>query len=218
MPAPVALTTLTLAPAERADLIVDFGGSSGQNVILKSQSFELMQFRVAGGTGDEARPLPAKLRSVPRLSPRSAAKTRILTLDEYKDPNTQRMLMLLDATYWKQPVTENPVIDTVEIWSLVNLTEDTHPIHLHLVRFQILDRQVFDMDEYLKTGTMVTVGGPTPPEPGEAGWKDTVRVSPGSVTRIIARFEGYTGRYVWHCHVLEHAANEMMRPFEVVAR
>ena len=52
----------------------------------------------------------------------------------------------------------------------------------------------------------------------EAGWKDTVVAYPGLVTRIIARFEGFTGRYVWHCHVLEHAANAMMRPFEVVPK
>jgi spore coat protein A len=56
-----------------------------------------------------------------------------------------------------------------------------------------------------------------PPEPNEAGWKDTVRADPGMVTRIIVRFEGYGGRYVWHCHMLEHEDNEMMRPYEVVA-
>ncbi|HEY5089616.1 MAG TPA: multicopper oxidase domain-containing protein, partial [Polyangia bacterium] len=99
-----------------------------------------------------------------------------------------------------------------------NLTEDTHPIHLHLVRFQILDRQPFDADAYLTSGTMELTGKPVPPAPNEAGWKDTVQVGPGLVTRIIVQFEGYPGRYVWHCHVLEHAANEMMRPFEVVAR
>ena len=64
---------------------------------------------------------------------------------------------------------------------------------------------------------MQTIGAPVPPEPGETGWKDTVRAEPGMITRIIARFDGYVGRYVWHCHLLEHAANEMMRPFDVVA-
>jgi spore coat protein A len=59
-------------------------------------------------------------------------------------------------------------------------------------------------------------GKPVPPEPNEAGWKDTVRANPGVVTRIIVRFEGYVGRYVWHCHVLEHEDNEMMRPYEIV--
>jgi spore coat protein A len=63
---------------------------------------------------------------------------------------------------------------------------------------------------------MRLLGERIPPTPSETGWKDTVRAEPGLVTRIIVRFEGFPGRYVWHCHVLEHAANEMMRPFEIV--
>jgi spore coat protein A, manganese oxidase len=125
--------------------------------------------------------------------------------------------MLLDDKYWRDPVSEKPRLGTVEIWNLVNLTEDTHPIHLHLVRFQIMSRQLFDADEYQTSGKMRTLGERLPPEPGETGWKDTVRAHPGSITRIAAKFDGFAGRYVWHCHVLEHAANEMMRPFEVVA-
>ncbi len=216
--APASVSTITLAPAERADVIVDFSGSAGQNVVLHSQSFELLQFRVGAGPAKRAALLPSKLRAITRLSPRLASKTRTLTLNEYEDPTTHKMLMLLNGAYWREPVTETPELDSVEIWNFVNLTEDTHPIHLHLVRFQILDRQKFDTDEYLQTGAMVRVGGPVPPDASEAGWKDTVRADPATVTRIIARFEGFSGRYVWHCHVLEHAANEMMRPFEVVAR
>jgi spore coat protein A len=216
--APASVPSLTLAPAERADVIVDFGGSAGQNVVLRSQAFDLLQFRVGAGPVEKTGPVPSRLRSIPKLSPRLAAKTRTLTLNQYTDPTTQKMLMLLNGAYWRDAVTETPELDSVEIWKLVNITEDTHPIHLHLVRFQILDRQKFDVDEYTRTGAMVLLGNPVPPEPGEAGWKDTVRAEPASVTRIIARFEGFTGRYVWHCHVLEHAANEMMRPFEVVPR
>jgi spore coat protein A len=116
------------------------------------------------------------------------------------------------------PVTENPVLDSTEIWELVNTTDDAHPIHLHLVRFQILDRRRFDVANYWMTsGKVRYTGEATAPEPGEAGWKDTVRADPGMVTRIIIRFEGFTGRYVWHCHLLEHEDNEMMRPFDVIA-
>ena len=107
-------------------------------------------------------------------------------------------------------------MNSTEIWNLVNLTEDTHPIHLHLVRFQVLERRRFDADEIQTSGTMRWLGGPVPPEANELGWKDTVRAEASMVTSIIVRFEGFAGRYVWHCHVLEHAANEMMRPFEVV--
>ncbi|HTA92279.1 MAG TPA: multicopper oxidase domain-containing protein, partial [Polyangiaceae bacterium] len=94
----------------------------------------------------------------------------------------------------------------------------SHPIHLHLVRFQILDRQQFDVDDYLTRGKLTLLGKPVPPDSNEAGWKDTVRADPGLMTRIIISFEGFVGRYVWHCHLLEHAANEMMRPFEVLPK
>jgi spore coat protein A len=125
--------------------------------------------------------------------------------------------MLLNNTEWHKPVTENPVLDSVEIWNLVNTIDDVHPIHLHLVRFQILDRRPFNVNAYWATGEVKYTGPVVPPEPGETGWKDTVRADARMVTRIIIRFAGFTGRYVWHCHILEHEDNEMMRPFDVVA-
>ncbi len=214
--APVLLQSVSLSPAERADLLVDFTASAGQRLILQSQSFQLLELRVSGRTAEKSGSLPATLRSVPRMPESLAVKTRTLTLNEYEDPKTHGTLMLLNATRWNAPVTEKPLLDSVEIWSFVNLTEDAHPIHLHLVRFQILDRQLFDADEYKMSGTMRPTGDRMLPPANEAGWKDTVRVDPGTVTRIVVRFEGYAGRYLWHCHVLEHAANEMMRPLEVV--
>jgi spore coat protein A len=220
LPAPVALSSLLLAPAERADLVVDFSEAAGRTVSLLSQTQPILEFRVQPATAAPAKvpPLPTRLRTLARLAPSSATKTRVLTLNEYKDRGLHRMLMLLNGTFWRDPVTETPELDSVEIWSFLNTTEDTHPIHLHLVRFQILDRQTFDDDEYLASKTLRLMGPRVPPLPQEAGWKDTVQAPPAVITRIIARFEGYAGRYVWHCHILEHAANEMMRPFEVVAR
>jgi spore coat protein A len=109
------------------------------------------------------------------------------------------------------------VLGSIEMWRFVNLTPDPHPIHLHLVRFQILERREFDVAAYQKSKEVHFTGPPMRPDPNEAGWKDTVRCPPKTITRIIARFEGFTGRYVWHCHVLEHEDNEMMRPYEVLA-
>jgi spore coat protein A, manganese oxidase len=209
--------SITLAPAERGDVIIDFSESAGRRITLQSQALELMQFRVAGRRIPAQARLPATLRPTPRIARASSARTRFLTLNNYEDPVTHMMMMLLNGTYWHQPVTEKPRLNSVEIWELANLTEDTHPIHLHMVRFQVLDRQRFDVDEYLMSGKLNMAGPPIAPLHNERGWKDTVQAHSGLITRIIIPFAGYPGRYVWHCHMLEHAGNEMMRPFEVVS-
>jgi spore coat protein A, manganese oxidase len=213
---PVELNRLAIAPAERADLIIDFAGHQGEQLLLKDDTVEVMQFRVLRTHVTDDSSLPHTLRSVPRMLEASAVRTRMLTLNEYDDRTGKTILMLLNGTHWDQPISEKPAINTTEIWNLINLTDDVHPIHLHLVRFQVLDRQVFERFEFQRTGKLRYLGPLTLPEPGEMGWKDTVRAQPRTVTRIIARFEGYKGRYVWHCHNLEHEDNDMMRPYEVV--
>jgi FtsP/CotA-like multicopper oxidase with cupredoxin domain len=100
---------------------------------------------------------------------------------------------------WSDAVTENPQLDATETWEIYNFTADAHPIHLHLVQFQVVDRQPFDGPAY-------------GPAPGEDGYKDTVIAYPGEITRIRAHFD-IEGLYVWHCHILEHEDNEMMRPY-----
>jgi spore coat protein A, manganese oxidase len=217
LPAPVSAKRVPLAPAERADIVVDFAPMAGSTIRLKSDSFELMEFRVAKTGSSDTSQLPAALASSSAL-PREAdaVRTRRLTLDEKLDDVQHSMGMLLNNTPWMAPVTEKPVLNTTEIWELVNLTDDSHPIHLHLVRFRILDRRRIDAFEYQSSGNFRFFGAAQPPEPLESGWKDTVRADPGVVTRILVPFEGYSGRYVWHCHILEHEDNEMMRPYEVL--
>ena len=223
LPHPVSQPSIMMAPAERADVVIDFGKLAGKTVLLKSMAMELLQIRVAPRTKvattlpAPARPLLTALRPVKRIARSAAVRTRSLTLNTYTDPKTHMMMMLLNATYWHQPITEKPVLGSTEIWEFVNTTEDTHPIHLHLVRFQVLNRQRFDVDGYLENGKLRFAGPEIPPNDNEYGWKDTVQADSGLITRIIVPFEGYAGRYVWHCHVLEHAANEMMRPYEVVS-
>jgi spore coat protein A, manganese oxidase len=218
LPQPVDVPELELFPAERADVVVDFSGQGGASIQLLMGTQDLMQFRVRRAATGAAKPLPAKLRPLPRIAESEAVKTRTLTLGERDDYAGNSTKVLLNGTHWDAPVTEDPVLDTVEIWNLLNLTADAHPIHLHLVRFQILDRRPFDLFAYNASKTLKYTGPALPPPPQEAGWKDTVRTDPGMVTRIIVRFEGYTGRYVWHCHLLEHEDNEMMRPYEVLAK
>jgi spore coat protein A len=215
--APVAVKRVPLAPAERVDVVVDFAAMAGSQVKLVSDSFDIMEFRVAVKGGPDTSTLPGTLRPPLRLDAATAVHTRRLTLDERMDDIQRSMGMLLNNTPWHAPVTERPRLGTTEIWELVNLTDDSHPIHLHLVRLQIIDRRRFDAFEYQAKGRLRFTGPAQPPEAHEAGWKDTVRADPGMVTRIIVPFEGYAGRYVWHCHILEHEDNEMMRPYEVLA-
>ena len=219
LPSPVRLDRISLAPGERADVVIDFAGLGGNKVVMKNDTaLNVMQFRVAKNGPPDLSTMPQSLRPVPKIAEPTAVRTRTLSLVEVDDPVQRPMTMLLNNAHWSMPVTENPVLDSTEIWELVNTTDDAHPIHLHLVRFQIVDRRSFDIAAYWSTGTLKYKGLAMPPEPGEAGWKDTVRADPGMVTRIIAKFEGFAGRYVWHCHILEHEDNEMMRPFDVVTR
>jgi spore coat protein A len=151
------------------------------------------------------------------MAPSRAVRTRILTLDEYFDSRGRVVRSLLNGTRWSAPVTERPRLGTTEIWALVNLTQDAHPVHLHGVRFQVLDRRAIDVAAFQKNRSLVYTGTAKEPSAGESGWKDTVRADPGAVTRIIVPFESFAGLYSWHCHILEHEDNEMMRPFEIVA-
>jgi len=219
LPAPVEVKQLTLAPGERADLVIDFKDHAGDQIVLKNDfSAPVMQFRVSAGKVSDPSSLPASLRLVPKIAESDAVKTRTLTLGEVDDMQQYPVAMLLNNSRWHEPVTENPALNSVEIWNLVNLSDDSHPIHLHLVRFQILDRRRFDAFAYQNEGGILRYrGAAISPDPNEAGWKDTVRADSGMITRIIARFEGFPGRYVWHCHILEHEDNEMMRPYDVIA-
>jgi spore coat protein A, manganese oxidase len=214
--APVGIKRVAIAPAERADLVVDFSGNAGEEIILNNEILPLMQFRVSQAKVQDKSSLPAALHAIDKISASAATVSRMLTLNEYDDLAGKPSSMLLDGKHWHDPVSEKPVRDTVEIWSFVNLTSDAHPIHLHQARFQILDRRTLDVPAFLQSSEVRFRGAPIPPAANEAGWKDTVRAEGKSITRIIVRFDGYPGRYVWHCHTLEHAANEMMRPYEIV--
>lgn len=110
---------------------------------------------------------------------------------------------------WMDGPSETPVVGDSETWEIFNFTADAHPVHLHLVQFQVVDREV------LNPVTFLPAGGASAAEPWESGWKDTVIAYPGAVTRIKAKFD-LAGLYLWHCHILEHEDNEMMRAYQVV--
>jgi spore coat protein A len=215
--APVTVPRVDISPGERADVVIDFAEHRGERILLNNLFASLMQFRVGSQEVADPSALPAALRSAPPLAATDAIRTRQLTLEEVDNLLGDPLVHLLDGKHWHDPVSEKPLLGTTEIWELLNLTEDPHPIHLHLVRFRILDRRPIDIEAQIYDKKVVYTGDAVPPEANEAGWKDTVRATPGASTRIVVKFEGYAGRYVWHCHILEHEDNEMMRPYEVVA-
>lgn len=123
---------------------------------------------------------------------------------------------MLNNRGFEAPVTEKPVLGSVEVWNFVNPGTNTHPMHLHLVKFQVLSRRKFDVNFYNKTNKIRYIGPAIPPAPNERGWKDVVRANPGQVAKIIARFVPFMGLFAWHCHILEHEDYDMMRPMRVV--
>jgi len=115
---------------------------------------------------------------------------------------------------WMDPVTENPAVGATEVWELYNATGDAHPMHIHEIVFEVVNRQDIFVDEETQEVQVVPGSVPTPPEPWETGFKDTVIAYPGQVTRVRAQFNT-PGQFVWHCHIVEHEDNEMMRPYRI---
>ena len=120
-----------------------------------------------------------------------------------------------DGTAVEVPLTETPKINDIEEWEIFNFTGDAHPIHLHLVNFQVVNRETLTPAVPGESEPVFLSGEVRGPETWETGWKDTVIALPGEVTRIRAQFD-IAGLYVWHCHIIDHEDNEMMRPFGVV--
>ncbi len=293
LPKPVMLNgpaqpQLLLAPAERADLIVDFRNVDvGSRLILYNDASApypggddrndyfpgnsstpasepgfgpntrtLLQIRVRArvGAADAAITLPTTLTpSDPFLVSQTpgqptpipaGTKVRYLTLNETADEEGRLIQYLgtdvatsapsvnppLFGRTYESPPTEVITAGSTEVWEIINLTGDTHPIHFHLVNVEVLSRQGFD-DIHYTGGQPDYLSNPlTAPDDNELGWKETVRMNPGEVTRVWMRFTlpvvpfavpesprtgGY--EYVWHCHILEHEEHDMMRPLIIVA-
>jgi FtsP/CotA-like multicopper oxidase with cupredoxin domain len=293
---------LLMAPGERCDIIVDFSAWKGKTLTLENSAKApfpmgapadpkttgtILQIRVGttitGGRDRSLNPATTTaLRVRPIERPAVPAVTRALTLNENQGAGGP-LSIFVNNTMWDTDVSETPVVGSTEVWEIINLTADTHPIHLHLFQFQLLDRQAFKTSKYVKVYGAPDPGDGPPlayntlnattgnklggnpdvapyrtgpvflPDPNEAGWKDTFRMNPGEVTRVLVRvapqnaterlghavvpgqnlypfdptaamgvandgfgFPGGPG-YVWHCHIVDHEDNEMMRPMTIAS-
>jgi len=164
---------------------------------------------IAPLTGGATRPL-ALLEQLSEFFEDAPAEARLGTVAG--DPNTGPGTWT--AKRWEDDVTENPAVGATELWEFYNASADAHPMHIHEVAFQVVNRQAIVVDETTGTVHVDTGSAPAPPEPWENGWKDTVIAYPGQVTRLRLRFTN-AGQFVWHCHIVEHEDNEMMRPYRI---
>lgn len=227
LPEPVVVREVPLAGAERADVVVDFSGYEGRSVILRNSAPPsesdavhlpvLMRFDVLGhAKSQDETSIAPQLPFTP--IPPCIHKYRTMTLSEENE------VYLMNHRPFHAPIVTRPKVNTTEIWRIINLTNETHPIHVHLGEFKLLKRCAFDTERWVEDGEPDDIEpyieGPCGDGhgvlPGETGHKDVFRHFAHTVTIIKMPFNDYAGTYVMHCHKLEHEDNDMMNPWESV--
>lgn len=233
---------LELGSGQRADIVVDFADYAGETLLLHNDAPamfggetgdgddeplpEVMLVDVGGSDVDDDSRIPGTLTEIPEIGVESVDNERYLTLAQNVDEYGRDLYLLgteeeQSGLEMDDPVTEEPVVGDTEIWSFANLTGMSHPMHLHLVHFQVLGRQ--PTGDYDPAEDDVDPEVLEPPEPYELGWNDVVSVHPGEVVHVAVHFGEHdglftdrTGEYMWHCHMIEHEDHDMMRPFRVL--
>jgi FtsP/CotA-like multicopper oxidase with cupredoxin domain len=206
--APVEVESIYLAPGERGEILVDFSNDlSGESLLLRSLEFteefiprtrqgkpaELIRFEV-GGAGPTPPPLPATLSTIEEYDPEEAIRTREFNLHMFGGGHA-----INDLLFDPERVDFTVPINELEIWHFTNGTQTIHPMHVHGLQFQVLDRN----------------GSTNLVRPEERGWKDTVTLFPTSAVRVLIRFTAHAGMFMLHCHNLEHEDDGMMMNFMV---
>ncbi|KAK1302143.1 hypothetical protein QJS10_CPB12g00330 [Acorus calamus] len=255
LPAPIVTPTLLLSPAEIFDVIVDFNATTTNETILQNDSpypypngtpagplhQTIMKFSISPNqpiTPDNST-IPTTLINYPTsLSP---TVTRYITMYEYLTPSNQSTHLSINGLRLEDPATETPVTGSTELWEVINLTGDDHPLHLHLAMFQatktvaLVDPDVFvacmnvSNDAVACNITGHATGKVTNVPEHEKAWKNVVKIAPMSMTTVIVKFNLVEGDkpypfdatskpdYVYHCHILDHEDNAMIRPLKLVA-
>jgi spore coat protein A, manganese oxidase len=192
---------------------------------------QVMQFRVVPAVGVD-NSTPPQFLQLPAITPLPAeTTTRPLALIEKADIGhdaegndvegpVEALLGIVEndlaeERLWMDPVSENPAVGATEVWEFYNTTADAHPMHIHEIAFEVVNREGLVTDEDGEVVQPIQLdGNVTPSEAWESGFKDTVIAYPGQVTRVRGRFNT-PGQFVWHCHIVEHEDNEMMRPYRI---
>nr|WP_312908098.1 multicopper oxidase [Natronosalvus caseinilyticus] len=238
---------LEVGPGQRSDVVVDFSEWPGETLLLHNNAPamyrgkfssegddvvslpEILLVDVSDSAAEEGtsttNTVPSNLADVPEISLDAVDNTRYLPLLIQSDEYGRNLHKLGNEEHTSglaldDPVTENPRLGDTEIWSIPNLTGMSHPIHLHLVHFQVLGRQ--PTGDYDPAEDELDLDSLEDPEPYELGWNDVVTVHPSEVVHVAVHFGEYeglfsdqTGTYMWHCHMVEHEDYDMMRPFVV---
>jgi len=257
---PVSRDNMDLMPGERLDVLVDLTGiAPGTKIVMQNigpdspyggpaagdppsvDIPEIMEFNVItlASTNSLAPSAAMNLRpvsgAVVPLVPTPGTAVRKIALEEIVDQYGRTMPTIDQRGFMQMgvPTTDIVRLNDTEQWDLINNTVDAHPMHLHLVQFQVVSRQtftsfvsavtdtvngIFGQPSYVPTGYATTATSDAQGvEPWEAGWKDTIDCPPGLVTTIKAKFDIAGDKYVYHCHILSHEEHDMMRPLRVVA-
>ncbi len=212
---PSTVKSILVAPGERLDVLINFAGiTTDTEIFLESnvfdnagsaqgkQRFKIMKFKVTQTVSDNFI-VPASLSAVSSISHSSSSKTRNFIINAMQMSSGMNMTgihRINDKTYDKNRIDENVSVNATEIWEFDNSQGDEpHPMHLHGVHFQVLERS----------------GGRAQLIASESGWKDTVLVMPYETVKIIIPFSTLTGVFVFHCHNLEHEDDGMMLQYQL---
>ncbi|MEV4277433.1 multicopper oxidase family protein [Actinoplanes xinjiangensis] len=185
-----------LAPGERCDVIADFTGLPAgtevtmSNALGEGPTADVMRFVITGPAGDDSR-IPERLSALPLLE-----RSRAVTERQFDFRFGAGRWTINDQPYDPAASLCSVREGTVELWRFTS--DFHHPVHVHMAHFQVLSR------------------GAAGPDPGDAGWKDTVDVRPYETVQVLVDFTGHRGRYMLHCHNLEHEDMAMMANFDIV--
>ncbi|KAL1189930.1 Multicopper oxidase LPR2 [Cardamine amara subsp. amara] len=254
LPKPVRTKSIILAPSEIVDVVVDFSKSKTKTTILANnaaypypsgdpvteENSKVMKFIIKDESVSDTSTIPKKLIQYPLADVSTSVRTRYIAMFEYVSKDDEPTHLYINGLPYNAAVREFPKIGTSEVWEVINLTEDNHPLHIHLGLFKVLEqRALVETEEFTECMTKeldavkcqinkYARGNKTAVTAHEQGWKNVFKMMPGHVTKILVRFsyihsnESYSfdatqePGYVYHCHILDHEDNMMMRPFEMV--